>query len=164
MDFYLQLHQAHFAALEEVSKRVETAKDFLDHVAEFETGAGALRARVDQQQRDEFALPVEPLESDEQVSFQVTLEELDYVSAYEDAASRISNDAFHARLELNQIIQGWDSALAQAEKTDDFTRKAIFEAVTDLDFRFAKEKRGSFGAFLVEASQQIMGSSNTLLG
>lgn len=149
--FYLELHDAHFAALEEVSKRAEAARTFLSHVAEFESGARALRERVNQQRRDEANLPADPLDTGKQASFIVTADDLDYVSAYRDAAIRVSDDAFHARLELNRIIQGWDSALAQAEKTGDFTRKALNEAVADLDLRFAKEKGGSFRAFVVEA-------------
>jgi hypothetical protein len=159
--FYLQIHEAHFAALEEVSKRVETAKDLLNHVAEFETGARALRERVNQQQRDEFTLPADPLDTGEQASFQVTLEDLNYVSAYKDAASRIGNDAFHARIEINKIIQGWDAALAQAEKTDDFTRQAVIEAVADLDFASPGKRVADF---VPSSSRPAMtrGASNTL--
>ena len=40
---YLQLHAAHFEALEQVSKRVEIANNLLNYVAEFEKGARALR-------------------------------------------------------------------------------------------------------------------------
>ena len=63
---YLQLHAAHFEALEQVSKRVEIANNLLDHVAEFEKGARALRGAVDELQRAEAALPGEPLASGEE--------------------------------------------------------------------------------------------------
>jgi hypothetical protein len=56
---YLQLHAAHFEALENVSKRVEIANDLLSHVEEFEKGARALRGTVNELQRVEAALPGE---------------------------------------------------------------------------------------------------------
>ena len=58
---YLQLHAAHFEALEQVSKRFEIANNLLNHVEEFEKGARALRGAVDELQSAEAALPGEPL-------------------------------------------------------------------------------------------------------
>ena len=77
---YLQLHAAHFEALEQVSKRVEIANNLLSHVEEFEKGARALRGAVNELQSAEAALPSEPLATDEQApSVSVSLGELEYI-------------------------------------------------------------------------------------
>jgi hypothetical protein len=152
--FYLEFHAAHFAALENVSKRVEIAKDLLNHVAEFENGARALRDAVNELQRAEAALPevMELLETGEQIpSVIVGVSELEYIDAYATSAGNIVSKAFDARVKLIKIIEGWDAVVAQGEETRDFTRKAVVEAVGFLDFRFTKEKGGSFRGFLIEA-------------
>jgi exonuclease VII small subunit len=148
--FYLQIHAAHFAALENVSNRVEIAKDLLNHVAEFENGARALRDAVNKLQRAEAALPEVTELLAESVSV-ISVSELEYVEAYANSAGNIVSKAFDARVKLNKIINGWDAVVAQGKETRDFTRKAVVEAVEILDFRFTKEKGGSFRGFLIEA-------------
>ncbi|MBV8900942.1 MAG: DUF4157 domain-containing protein [Verrucomicrobia bacterium] len=149
--FYLDLHAAHFAALEQVSKSVEIANDLLSRIGDFETGARKLREAVNAQRNAEADLPPEPITTDEQGPVVVSLDELEFVDKYSTAAARITSDAFDARVKLNKIIEGWDAVLAQGKETGDFTRKAIWEAITELDLRFSKEKGGSFRGFLVEA-------------
>ena len=152
--FYLQIHEADFAALEKVSERVEIAKDLLSHVAEFESGAHILRRVVDRQGIAEYELPSYPLQAPDPASPTIISplsdDERAYVSDYHAAAARIMNDALNARIELNKIIAGWDAVLIQAKETDDFTRKSAWDAVTELDLRFSKDGNG-FRAFLVEA-------------
>ena len=149
---YLQLHAAHFEALEQVSKRVEIANNLLDHVAEFEKGARALRGAVDELQRAEAALPGEPLASGEEApSMTVSLGELEYIEGYVNSAGNVISKAFDARLKLNKIIEGWDTVVAQSNATRDFTRKAVVEGVQILDLSFAKETGGSFRGFLIDA-------------
>jgi hypothetical protein len=148
--FYLQIHAAHFAALENVSQRVEIAKDLLDHVAEFENGARELRKGVNALQRAEAALPEVTKFLETGQGF-VSLGELEYIEAYANSAGNLVSKAFDARVKLNNIIAGWDAVVAQAEKTRDFTRKAVMEATQILDFRFEKERGGSFRSFLIEA-------------
>jgi hypothetical protein len=147
-DFYLQLHAAHFAALEAVSEHVEVAKTLLAHIAEFESGARTLRQRVDRAWRDEAITPGDPLGQGEGA---VTIDDIETVTAVRDAASRVANDAFHARLELDAILKGWDAATTQATTTADFTRQAVNDATAELDLRFAKEEGGSFRAYLAHA-------------
>jgi hypothetical protein len=147
---YLQLHAAHFAALENVSKRVEIAKDLLDHVAEFENGARELRKAVNALQRAEAALPEVTKFLETGQGF-VSLGELEYIEAYRNSAGNIVSKAFDARLELNKIIAGWDAVVAQSDQTRDFTRKAVVEATEILDFRFQNERGSSFRGFLIEA-------------
>jgi hypothetical protein len=126
---YLQLHAAHFEALEQVSKRVEIANNLLNHVEEFEKGARALRGAVDELRSAEAALPGEPLATDEEApSVSVSLGELEYIEAYATSAGNIISKAFDARLKLNKIIEGWDTVVAQSNATRDFTRKAVMEA------------------------------------
>ena len=149
---YLQLHAAHFEALEQVSKRVEIANNLLNHVEEFEKGARALRGAVNELQSAEAALPGEPLATDEEApSVSVTLAELEYIDAYANSAGNIISKAFDARLKLNKIIEGWDTVVAQSNATRDFTRKAVVEGVQILDLRFQKETGGSFRGFLLDA-------------
>jgi len=62
----------------------------------------------------------------------------------------VNNGAMVARSELNKAISGWDAAVAQANQTRDFTRKAALEAITYLDLRFSNEG-SSFRAYLVNA-------------
>jgi len=152
--FYLQIHAAHFEALENVSKRVEVAKGLLNNVAEFENGARALRNAVNELQRAEAALPevTTLIETGEQsASVIVSVGELEYIEVYANSAASIVGKAFDARVKLNKIIIGWDAVVAQGEEARDFTRKAVVEAVQILDFRFQKEKGGSFRGFLIEA-------------
>jgi hypothetical protein len=149
--FYLQIHAAHFAALENVSQRVEIAKDLLDHVTEFENGARELRKGVNALQRAEAALPEVTKFLETGTSFAVSIDELEYIEAYANSAGNLVSKAFDARVKLNNIIAGWDAVVAQAEKTRDFTRKAVMEATQILDFRFEKERGGSFRSFLIEA-------------
>jgi hypothetical protein len=144
--FYLQFHEGHFAALAKVSERVEIAKDLLNRVAEFESGARTLRNAVDRQALAEYELPNYPLSAS---GFLVSADELAYVNDYLAAAARIAGDAEGARVELNKIIDGWDAVLVQAKETNDFTRKSAWEAVTELDLRFSKTGAG-FRPFLVE--------------
>jgi len=80
----------------------------------------------------------------------VTAADLDYVERYFNTAAMIANDAMDARAELDRAISGWDGALAQANRTRDFTRKAAWEAITLLDMRFNNEG-GTFRAYLVNA-------------
>jgi hypothetical protein len=145
---YLQLHAAHFEALENVSKRVEIANDLLSHVEEFEKGARALRGAVNELQRVEARLPGEPLATGgETSSFVVSTGELEYIEAYAASAGNIISKAFDARVKLNKIIEGWDAVVAQGSATRDFTRKAVVEAVQILDFRFQPEIGRSFRGF-----------------
>jgi Domain of unknown function (DUF4157) len=149
---YLQLHAAHFEALEQVSKRVEIANNLLNHVEEFEKGARALRGAVSELQSAESALPGEPLATDEEApSVSVSLGELEYIDAYATSAGNIISKAFDARVKLNKIIEGWDTVVAQSSATRDFTRKAVMEATQILDLRFSKETGGSFRGFLIDA-------------
>ena len=149
---YLQLHAAHFEALEQVSKRVEIANNLLNHVEEFEKGARALRGAVNELRSAEATLPGEPLATDEEApSVSVSLGELEYIEAYATSAGNIISKAFDARLKLNKIIEGWDTVVAQSNATRDFTRKAVMEATQILDLRFAKETGGSFRGFLIDA-------------
>jgi Domain of unknown function (DUF4157) len=149
---YLQLHAAHFEALEQVSKRVEIANNLLNYVAEFEQGARALRGAVDELQRAEAALPGEPLATEEEAgSMVVSLAELEYIEAYANSAGNIISKAFDARLKLHTILEGWDTVVAQSNATRDFTRQAVVEGVQILDFRFSKETGGRFRGFLQDA-------------
>ena len=149
--FYLQIHAAHFQALENVSQRVEIANNLLSHVEEFERGARALRDAVNALQRAEAALPGEPLATGEDAPVAVSLGELEYVDAYAHSAANIVSKAFDARVKLIKIIEGWDTVVAQGSATRDFTRKAIVEAVQILDLRFSKEVGGNFRGFLIDA-------------
>jgi hypothetical protein len=152
--FYLQIHAAHFAALEAVSNKVEIAKNLLSNVAEFEDGARQLRGAVNKLQGAEAALPSvwKILPTGEQAaSAMISMAELERVNAYATRAGSIVSEAFDARVRLTKIINGWDAVVAQGEATRDFTRKAVVEATQMLDLRFSKEKGGSFRAFLVAA-------------
>jgi hypothetical protein len=143
--FYLDIHAAHFAALEKVSERVEIAKDLLSRVEEFEIGAKELSKAVEALRSAEAGLPSDPAELlSERLN---TADDLANVKAYWKAAAEIMFQAGTARNHLYQIIQGWDAALAQANETNDFTRKSAFDAVTELELHF----KGGFRAFLEDA-------------
>jgi hypothetical protein len=150
-DFYLQLHAAHFAALEAVTERAEVAKTLLANLVAFESGAHILRQRVDRARRDEGAIPGDPLDQREDAPLTVTMDDIDTVTAVRAAAGRVEDDAFHALLELDAILKGWDAATGQASTTADFTRQAVNDAVAELDLRFAKEQGGSFRRYLANA-------------
>ena len=150
--FYLQIHAAHFEALENVSKRVEVANEILSHIEEFEQGARALRGAVSELRRVEAALPNEPLATGEEApSVVISAGELEYLEAYANSAGNIVSKAFDARVKLNKIIQGWDAVVEQGSATRDFTRKAVIEAAQILDLRFSKEVGGNFRGFLINA-------------
>jgi hypothetical protein len=148
--FYLQIHEADFAALEEVSKRAEIARNLLARVDSFERGARRLQQAVETQANAEAGLPGYPLMKPTGKNLVVSAAELQDVERYWDAAARIANDALSASAELGRIIAGWDDAVKQAYGTSDFTRKSAIEAVQELDLRFSKGGSG-FRAFLVDA-------------
>jgi hypothetical protein len=148
---YLDLHAPHFAALSNVKQRAAIANDLLSRVEGLERGARELRKAVDALRVAEHELPNYPLQTYEETGeMTVSAAELAYVKEYGQAASRIANDAMAARSELHKAIEGWESALAQAEKTSDFTRKSAMEAVIQLDLSFSKEG-ANFRAYLVNA-------------
>ena len=118
--FYLQIHAAHFQALENVSQRVEIANNLLSHVEEFEKGARALRNAVNTLQTAEAALPGEPLATGEDAPIAVSLGELEYVDAYAHSASNIVSKAFDAKVKLIKIIEGWDTVVAQGSADQRF--------------------------------------------
>lgn len=151
--FYLDMHAAHFKALEVVSKRVEAAKDLVNRVAEFEDGARALKKAVETERSAEYDLPGYPLAAGDTGWGPLTAEELTYLNDYYAAAARIANDAMAARSHLNRIIEGWDSVVDQAKKTEDFTRESAWNAVNQLDLRFQKDGSG-FRAFLVDTRDE----------
>jgi hypothetical protein len=150
---YLDMHAAHFAALEKVSERAAIAKDLLARVAEFEDGARTLRTAINEAAAAESGLPDYPLATSPTSSFVVTQEELAYVNEYYAAAAQIAGKAMAARVRLARIIQGWDGVLFQAGQTGDFTRDSAFKATTELDLRFHEDGAG-FRAFLVNARDQ----------
>jgi hypothetical protein len=144
---YLQIHAAHFEALENVSKRVEIANNLLGYVEEFEKGAHALRSAVNELQRAEAALPdvSELLAAGE--SMAISDRELEDIDVYRSSAGNIISKAFDVRVKLNKIIEGWDAVMAQSFATRDFTRQVVVEAVSILDNKFG----GGFRRFLIEA-------------
>ena len=148
---YLKLNWSGIKYWNEVSKAAKAGHALLDKVDGLEKGATVLKNAVDEQYRAESQLPGYPLQSDDKVGrMTVTPEELDYVDRYYNTAAMIANDAMSARAELDKAIAGWDAAVEQANKTNDFTRKSAWEAITDLDMRF-NNKGGSFRAYLVDA-------------
>ena len=133
---------------------MEIANNLLNHVAEFEKGARALRGAVNELQRAEAKLPevAELLATgEESPSLVVSIGELEYIDASATSAGNIVGKAFDARVKLNKIIEGWDAVVAQGYATRDFTRKAVVEAAQILDFRFGEETGASFRGFLIEA-------------
>ena len=148
---YVRLHWKGISFWRDVSKAAKKGRDLMDRIDGLERGARALKKAADELRAAESKLPGYPLQSDDKAGrMSVTTAELDYVERYFNTAGMIANDAMATRSELGKAIAGWDAAVAQASDTRDFTRKAVWEAVTYLDLRFSNEG-GSFRAFLVAA-------------
>jgi len=148
---YWKLNKKGISYWRDVSKAAKAGRDLLTRIDGLERGARAFKKATDELYSAESKLPSYPLQSaDKAGQIIVTPAELDYVEKYLNTASMIANDAMAARSELDMAISGWDAAVAQANQTRDFTRKAAWEAITDLDLRFNNEG-GSFRAYLVNA-------------
>jgi hypothetical protein len=148
---YLRLNWKGLSYWRDVSKAAAAGRDLLSRIDGLERGARALKKATDELYSAEGQLPAYPLQSAAKAGHVVaTPAELDYIERYFNTAAMIANDAMDARSELDRAISGWDGALAQANSTRDFTRKAVFEAITLLDLRFSNEG-GSFRAYLVNA-------------
>jgi hypothetical protein len=148
---YLRLNWKGLSYWRDVSKAAAAGRDLLSRIDGLERGARALKKATDELYSAEGQLPAYPLRSATKAGHMVVSPaELDYIERYFNTAAMIANDAMDARSELDRAISGWDGALAQANNTRDFTRKAAFEAITLLDLSFSKEG-GSFRAYLVNA-------------
>jgi hypothetical protein len=148
---YLRLHWKGISHWRDVSKAAKAGRDLLTRIDGLERGARALKKATDEQSNAESKLPSYPLQTEEKAGrIMVSKADLDYVEKYFNTAAMIANDAMAARSELEKAIWGWDAAVAQANSTRDFTRKAAWEAITYLDLRFSNEG-GSFRAYLVNA-------------
>lgn len=150
-NLYLKLNWKGIQFWRDVSKAAAAGHELLARIAGLEGGARALKRATDELYAAESQLPPYPLQTDAKAGrMRVTPAELDYVERYFNTAAMIANDAMDARAELDRAISGWDGAVAQANRTRDFTRKAAWEAITLLDMRFNNEG-GSFRAYLVNA-------------
>ena len=148
---YLRLNWKGLNYWRDVSKAAKAGRDLLARIDGLENGARALKKATDELWGAEGQLPPYPLQSAAKAGrMLVSPAELDYVERYFNTAAMIANDAMDARSELDRAIAGWDAALAQANSTRDFTRKAVFEAITLLDLRF-NNQGGSFRTYLVNA-------------
>jgi hypothetical protein len=150
-NIYWKLNKKGISYWRDVSKAAKAGRDLLTRIDGLERGARAFKKATDELYSAESKLPGYPLQSaDKAGQIIVTPAELDYVEKYLNTASMIANDAMAARIELDKAISSWDVVVAQAKQIRDFTRKAAWEAITDLDLRFSNEG-GSFRAYLVTA-------------
>jgi hypothetical protein len=148
---YLKLNWKGISYWRDVSKAAKAGRELLTRIDGLERGARALKKATDELYSAERKLPSYPLQSAEKAGHAIVTDaELDYVDKYLNTAAMIANDAMAARSELDKAISGWDAAVAQANSTRDFARKAAWEAITYLDLRFSNEG-GSFRAYLVNA-------------
>src|SRR5437868_7798897 len=148
---YLKLNWKGIQFWRDVSKAAAAGHELLARIEGLEGGARALKKATDELYAAESQLPTYTLQTDAKAGrMRVTAADLDYVERYFNTAAMIANDAMDARAELDRAISGWDGALAQANRTRDFTRKAAWEAITLLDMRFNNEG-GTFRAYLVNA-------------
>ncbi len=148
---YLKLNWKGISYWRDVSKAAKSGRALLTRIDGLERGARALKKATDELYSAESKLPSYPLQSADKAKHLVVTEaELDYVERYFNTAALIANDAMDARSELDKAISGWDAAVAQANNTRDFTRKAAWDAITQLNLRFSNEG-GSFRAYLVNA-------------
>ncbi len=153
---YLDLHAAHFVALEKVSNSAAIANDLLNRIESLERGAREMRRAVNNQRVAEGQLPGYPLQLGDVASqISVSATERAFVEKYFHGAVRIANDALSAATKIHRAIEGWDAVKDQANKTGDFTRKAIWEAIIKLDMRFSS-KSGNFRAYLVETRRRAL--------
>jgi hypothetical protein len=145
---YLKLHWKGITFWRDVSRAARAGRALIARVEGLEKGARVLKRAVDELSTLESGLPSYPLAPDDQAGqVMVSAAELSFVERYRAAAASISHDASAARVELDSAISGWDAALREANRTKDFTRQAVWEAITLLDLRFGKEG-GSFRGFL----------------
>jgi hypothetical protein len=148
---YVKVHWMSFYYLGNVKKAAKSARQLLTQIDGLEQGARALRKATLEVAGAESQLPTYPLQTGDKANgVFVTAEELEYVEKYYSTARRIANEAEAARDQLNKVIAGWDTILAQAKKSGDFTRASGWDAITDLDYRFSKQGSG-FRAYLIEA-------------
>ena len=147
--FYLDIHAPHFKALEAVSDAVEIAEDLLNRVDELENGARELKKVVEDLRSAEANLPGEPMPESDSADPRLTVDELNYLRDYYRTAGSILSGAFDARVKLNRKIIGWNTVVAQAERTRNFTRASAWDAVNQLDLRFSQGGNG-FLNFLLD--------------
>jgi hypothetical protein len=150
---YLDLHAAHFRALEDVKRRALLAEDLLSAIDSLERGAKRLNQAEQETRAAFFELPDHPLHptgDPAQIWTALTPDEVDYVQRYYKAALAVDVEAGKIRGELDKAIDGWAAVNDYADKARDFTKKAVWEARTKLDWRFSNQG-GSFKAYLVEA-------------
>jgi hypothetical protein len=146
-----QLHWKGFSFWMDVRKAARKGRALLKYVDGLEKGAIAFSKATREQAAAESKLPAYPIKSNENSGpIMVSAAELAYVEKYYNSAAMIANDAMAARSHLIKAIAGWDAVIVEANKTKDFTRKAVWDAITTLDFRFHK-KGGGFRAYLIKA-------------
>lgn len=128
----------------DVAAAANKGKELIKYVDALEKGARALAKAANEQAAADQQLPQRPIKSgNEAKSFLVSEAELDYVKRYWSTAAVIANDALDCRTALQHAIWGWEYVLREAQKTRDFTRKAVWESILVLDLKF-----GGGGGFL----------------
>lgn len=150
--FYLDIHAPHFAALEKVSEMVGVAKNLVGRVDEFETEAREMTKVINALRNAEAELPADPLGQlgSNSEDSRLSIDELRYLRSYYEAGMSIISHAFDANVKLSRIIEGWNTVVAKAEASKDFTRGAVWDAITQLDLRFSTGGQG-FLHFLTDA-------------
>jgi hypothetical protein len=144
------MHAPHFAALEAVSERVEIAKNLLERIDEFESGAREMKQVVDLLSLAESRLTPDPIGQFQSDDPRLSVDEMNYLHDYYFTGMEIISKAFDAQAKLDQIIIGWNTVVAQAENSHDFTRGSTWDAINQLDLRFSTQGAG-FLRFLTES-------------
>jgi hypothetical protein len=149
---YLRLNWGGIKFWNQVRQAAAKGKKLLAYVDRLEKGAQAMKQAVDQQKDAWVQLPSYPLETgDKAPSATVTQAELDHVERYYNTAAAIANDAMALRAEVGRAITGWDSVIDEANKTRNWTRKAVWESIIELELRFGGQ--GGFRSHLADVQQ-----------
>jgi hypothetical protein len=137
-----------------VSEAAAKGRALLKHVDDLESGARALERAIRKLAEAERKVPRYPL-STELDRFWVGATELEDVERYFNTTVLIANEALDTAVELRKAIDGWDSVVFQAKKTEDFTRAAVWDAINELNMRFTNEG-GDFRTFLVDSRDSAL--------
>ena len=149
---YLRLNWGGIKFWNDVRKAAAKGKKLLAYIDRLESGARAMKKAVGHQRDAWVQLPAYPMKTGDKAPTSVVSQtELDYVERYYNTAAAIANDAMALRAEVGRAIRGWDSVLDEAKNTKNWTRKAVWESITELELRFGGA--GGFRSYLADIQQ-----------
>ena len=154
---YYKLNKAGFSFLSDVRKSAETGRNIINNINKLEGIAVDIK-KVTSELYSAYnnELPKSVLKYDNEVGhIMVTQSEMNHIEMIYNSTVLLADDALNAEKHLDKLIKEWDGVLAQANEKKDFTRKALWEAITMLELRFSNKVGGSFRGYLNNARNEV---------